>query len=770
MVSKSLDNTSFKHGHKLVDGIAAKPGWVILAAGILTLVLGFGVTMLGVNFSLTAFVSEDDPLLIEFNRYEREFGNDDTIVVALNSESGIFNEESLKLLSKLTRQLEAVPDVDRVTSLSNHTQIRSLNDELHVGPLLPERVEWTSEFLQSRRAVALADEVIPNYLLSLNAQTTLVFAQLRPALDDPIDLGAAVSATRSVVQGLEREGHRFFVAGGPAITAGFEEEATKDLTVLLPMMFLLVVICLAWTLKSIVSVFLALTVVGLSIVATFGLAGWLGIPITNSSSFLPQILIAIGIADGVHLLSVFFRTMAQGQDKNEAARHSLLKNFQPTILTTLSTGIGFLSFTNSPIQSIADFGFLAGSGVLFAWIYSYGALGPLLFLLPIKVRASTERSRDQSVQRTQAFVGVLIRYRRSVLLLFCGLVVVSCWLALQNRVNADPYEYFSDEVPVRIANDFILDEIGGIRGVDLILRRAPGESVLDPSFMKKVDALQKWLEEIPEVTRTVSLVNIIKSMNRSLNNDNPNYYVVPETIEAVSQFLLLYSMSSSDSSDLKHLVTEENDALHITILWTLSDSVEWIAAEEKILEHARANGLTPNITGKGTIFQHLGPYLIETFVESMSIALILMSVLLVFIFRSLRMGLLALMTNCIPLVGGAAVFYLAGRSVDFGSVLVASVCLGIAVDDTIHILSNYERLRGQGLSPCDAMVQVLEHTAPALIITTIILVAGFGTLAFGNFVPNIYFGLMTAVILVFALVTDVVFLPAVLVSEESGEP
>ena len=131
------------------------------------------------------------------------------------------------------------------------------------------------------------------------------------------------------------------------------------------------------------------------------------------------------------------------------------------------------------------------------------------------------------------------------------------------------------------------------------------------------------------------------------------------------------------------------------------------------------------------------------------------------------MGLLALLTNCIPLLGGAAVFYLAGRSVDFGSVLVASVCLGIAVDDTIHILSNYQRLQREGLHAFDAMVQVLRRTAPALAITTLILVAGFGTLAFGNFVPNIYFGLMTAVILVFALVTDVIFLPAVLVSEQS---
>ena len=307
----------------------------------MTIALSYGLTRLGVDFSLTAFVAEDDPLLVEFKRFESDFGNDDKIVVGLHSPSGIFDKETIDSLAAMTLELADIDDVDG--SDLPITQVRSVDDELRVEQLLPTGVEWTPEFLASRRDIALQDEVIPNYLLSKNGQTTLLFVQLRPAFDDPVDLGAAVRAVRAMVKKYESKTAQIYVAGGPAITASFEEEAMKDLTVLLPMMFVLVIVCLAVTLKSVWSIGLALMVVFLSIIATFGTAGWLGVPVTNTSSFLPQILIAIGIADAVHILTVFLRHRSSGHERAVAAAHSLVKNLQPTVLTTVSTSTAFIS-------------------------------------------------------------------------------------------------------------------------------------------------------------------------------------------------------------------------------------------------------------------------------------------------------------------------------------------------------------------------------------------------------------------------------------------
>ena len=202
----------------------------------------------------------------------------------------------------------------------------------------------------------------------------------------------------------------------------------------------------------------------------------------------------------------------------------------------------------------------------------------------------------------------------------------------------------------------------------------------------------------------------------------------------------------------------------MSVLSTLSASSEFEAAVKKIEAKARDLGLDVMTTGKSKLYQFLNGYVVESFVQSISVALVCISLLLIIYFRSLSVGVLALITNTIPLMIGGAVLYLSGRAMDVGTVIVASVCLGIAVDDTIHVLSNYKRQRSEGKSRNQSVTNVLAYTTPALIITTTILVVSFGTLAFGIFVPNVYFGIMCAVILSIALIVDLTFLPAVLIS------
>jgi predicted RND superfamily exporter protein len=295
-----------------------------------------------------------------------------------------------------------------------------------------------------------------------------------------------------------------------------------------------------------------------------------------------------------------------------------------------------------------------------------------------------------------------------------------------------------------------------------VVRAEKEDGVKELEFLKKVEAFQEWLEAKPEVTRTLSVVDILKATHRSLNGGDQAFYKLPDNKEMIGQELFLYTMSLPQGMDINDRITLKNDAIRVTALWTISDSKRWMATAAEVANHAAKSGLDITITGKGNIYQSMNPYVVESFVRSITIALVLISILLIVVFGSFKMGMIALLPNCIPLLLGGAAFWFLGKSIDIGSVLVMSVCLGIAVDDTIHILSNYNRLIKDGLSPQDAAAEVLAHTSPALIFTTIILVLGFGTLAFATFVPNIYFGIMTAIILTLALFTDLTFLLAVL--------
>ena len=757
--------TSFV-GQTFVDFIGKYP-WVTLLIGLIALgSLTPGLKQIQTDFTHTGFFFDDDPMLLEFNAFERQFGNDDSLIIGVHSPSGIFDVDSASLIQTLTEQMWLMPDIIRVTSLSNYSWVHAEGDDILVEPFFPDDVELTQELLDARKNIALNHEVLPDYLISKNSKTALLYARIRPSIDGIVEAPPIVEAARKLSEAVKRTDHSFYVVGGPAINASFKEATQTDLQRLMPILLGLIVLCLLLSLRSVISTILALVVVVFTIVPAMSISGWTGFPITSVTGILPQILVAICVADGVHILSVFRQSLRDGQSKREAANYTLAKNFLPTLLTSISTSIGFFSFGTANLKSLAGLGVLAGCGVLLAWFVSYFILGPLIYILPSFIKAAPAEKLHTRLNRATAFTAVVTKFRKPIIIVFSFITVGAAGLTANNEVNSDPYQYFAPGVALRDANDFITAEVGGARGLEIVVRSGREDGVKEPEFLKQVETFQKWLEKRPEVTRTLSVVDILKATNRSLNGDNQEFYRLPDTREMIGQELFLYTMSLPQGMDINDRITLKNDAIRVTVLWTLSDSKRWMEETALVARHAKESGLDVTITGKGNIYQSMNPYVVESFVRSISVALLLISILLIAVFGSVKMGMIALLPNCIPLLLGGAAFWFFGKSIDVGSVLVMSVCLGIAVDDTIHLLSNYNRLIKDGLSPQKATAEVLAHTSPALIFTTLILVLGFGTLAFATFVPNIYFGIMTAIILTLALFTDLTFLLAILTKEE----
>ncbi|MEC8050136.1 MAG: MMPL family transporter [Myxococcota bacterium] len=753
-------------GRKLVDFMESKP-LLVLALGLVgVFALTPGLKKITADFTHTGFFYDDDPMLEEFNAFERQFGNDDSVILAVHSPDGIFDVESAELLLEVTEKMWLLPDIIRVTSLANYSWVHAEGDDILVDPFLPDDIPLTQELLDERKAIALSHEVIPDYLVNKSADTAMLYAKLRPGLDSVVKTGPLINAARELAAEMSKGEHQIFVSGGPAINTGFQEATQNDLERLVPFLMGLIILTLLVALRSPLAVVLSLSVVIFTVIATFSMTGLTGYPITSLTGILPQILIAICVADAVHILTVFRQARRAGKSKEESARYTMLKNFLPTVLTSISTSIGFFSFGTANLSGLVGLGVLAGFGVLAAWFVTYFILGPLLFLLPSRIKPAPEEKLAASLGLATSLTNWLSRHRRAVIGSFAVVVVGSLVLTLNNRVNSDPYLYFKKGLPLRDANDFITEKVGGSRGLEIVLRTGTEDGVKEPAFLKKVEAYQAWIDQQPGVTRTLSIVDILKATNRSLNGDEPSMYRLADTKELIGQELFLYTMSLPQGMDINDRVTVKSDALRLTVLWTISESDAWVEAREGILAKGQEMGFDMTITGKGNIYQSMNPYVVGSFVRSISVALILISILLIVVFGSVRLGLIALIPNCIPLIMGGAVFYLIGKDIDIGSVLVMSVCLGIAVDDTIHMLTNFHRLRREGMPAQEATAELIAHTSPALIFTTIVLVCGFGTLAFGSFIPNIYFGIMCAIILSMALFTDMTFLPSLLVRDD----
>ncbi len=738
-----------------------------------------GLRLLQSNFTHTAFFYDEDPLLKRFNAFERQFGNDDTVLFMLHSPSGVFNKDMAELVVDMTERIWKLPEIIRVDSLSTFNWVHTEAGEMIVEPLLPDDMPLTPALLAERKKVAFAHESLPYYLLSPDGKTTMLYGRVKPSLDKgaadaPLIMHAVTKMLAEIKSAHPSNDYTIHVAGAPPITNGFEESARHDVTTLLPIVLIMIVLFLALSLRSLGGVVYPMTIILLSAVMTVGAAGYLHVEISTITTILPHILIAIGVADSVHILSHFYRSLRSEVPQIEAAEHALSYNVQPTLLTTISTAIGFLAFSTSTIKSLAGLGLIAGLGTLLVWLMTYLLMGPLMRLVPAFVRpkdkgASEEKTRADTLSNTTyerpwvaSYVRWVHRWRKLIVLSTLTCAVLAGLIATQNTVNSDPYRYFSTDTALRQSQEFMLNTLRATPGLNLTIRTGKQDGIKDPKFMRKVDAFENEMENMPELRSSTSIVEIVKQTHRSLHDDQESFYAIPDTQEAIAQELMLYSMNLPQGMDLNDSVNVGNDALRIRLMGVETNSTTNVALAHKLEARGKELNLNVQVDGKMYLYQSMNGHVVDAFIISMSVALVLISLMLAVYFRSLRVGLLALIPNLIPLVIGGALLIGMGQSLDIGTVLVFSVCLGIAVDDTIHLVVNSRRYEASGIEPLQALTQILSTTGPALITTTVVLVAAFGTFSLSNFVPNANFGFLTAIVLSTALVFDLLFLPALL--------
>lgn len=741
----------------------------IALAGLLLAVLIPGVSKLQADFSYRIWFRETDPMLAKFDAFERRFGNDEMLAVAIDLPDGVFEPEAIELVQNITRDMWQVPEVIRVDSLTNYNWTHAEtgpdgSDELVVEPLLDDQESYTPEEIANRKAVALNHEVIPGYLVSKDATATVIYAWLKPTIGGSPNFEEVVTGAREVAARYENpDHHTIYITGPAAVSHTFKEVTQADLKVMVPILLLAVAFFLWLSFRRLVGIVLPFFVIFSSIVAVLGFAGWIGIKFNNLTATVPHILVAISVADAVHILVTFFQFRSNGMERKQAAHQTLVKNLQPTLLTSVSTAIGFYSFASAQIIPIVYMGILAGTGTMIAWLITIFVLGPAMVHLPLKVK-----KKAQVVKPTEAhplavrYAAWLQRWRFQIIGGFILITIAAGYLAYQNEINSNPFKYFAENVPTRVANEFAEARIGGMLGMEVTINSGKPDGIKDPVFLKRVEAFQKWIDSLPHISKTIAITDIIKQTNRSLHGDDQGAYIIPDDQELVAQEIFLYTMSLPQNMDLNNRITLDNDMLRLTAMSSLHESKQSLIEIARVEAKAKELGLDAYVTGKMPLYHGMNPYVVNAFIRSISIALLLVSFLMLITFRSISLGLISMVPNLVPLVIGAGLMFVLGKDLDIGTVLVTSTCLGIAVDDTIHFLANYNTWRRLGVTREEAVAQVITHTGPALVVTTMVLVMAFTTFAFSSFVPNINFGIITAIVLSTALVTDGVLLPALL--------
>jgi predicted RND superfamily exporter protein len=542
----------------------------------------------------------------------------------------------------------------------------------------------------------------------------------------------------------------------------FPSASLDDMKSLYPVMFVAVIMVLVVMLRSIPGTLSTVIIIILMILATMGLTGWLGIKMSPPTTTVPIVIMTLAIADCVHILVNFLHGMRDGESKYQAMMESLRINLQPIFLTTLTTAIGFLSLNFSDAPPFRDLGNMAAMGVVLAFFLSVTFLPAMMMLLPVKA-LNGDTLGSIAMVRFSEFV---VRYKKQLL---WGMGIVVLLLISQipnNRLDDQFVKYFDETITFRQATDFATENLTGIYLIEYSLESGEAGGISDPQFLQKVEAFAEWYRQQPHVLHVNTITDIMKRLNRNMHEDIDDWYRLPDKRDLSAQYLLLYEFSLPFGLDLNNQINVKKSATRFSVTMESLSTKQLLDIEQQaqvwLQEHApgmRINGASPIV-----MFAHISKRNIISMLKGTTLALVMISIILIFALRSLRVGGLSLIPNLVPIGMAFGLWGLFVGEVGLALSVVAGMTLGIVVDDTVHFLSKYLRARREkSMDREDAVRYAFSTVGTALWVTSLVLMVGFGILAFSHFQLNAGMGLLTAITLGLALVADFLFLPPLLI-------
>jgi len=743
--------------------------WITVLLAVLWIMgMGAGAQYLTFTNDYRVFFGEDNPQLMAFENLQDTYAKNDNVMFVLVPQDGkVFTRETLTAVAWLTERAWETPYSTRVESLSNYQHTSAVEDDLLVEDLAYEPENLSDTDLVRIRDIAINEPVLVNRLISPAAHVTGVNITIElPGVDPIVENPEVVTFVRELRSEFKTEFPDIDVklTGIIMMNQAFPEASQYDMSTLFPLMLLLFVIVLYFWVKGFSGTITTFIIIIFSIVGAMGMAGWFGIALTPPSFSAIMIIPTMAIADSVHVLMNYLLMMQKGETREEAMVDSIRINFQPVFLTSITTTIGFMSMNFSDAPPFHDLGNIVAMGVMIAFVLSVTFLPAMMLLLPGKQRVG-ETASSRAMQRFAEFVIA----KRGKLLIGMGL---GCLLLVsfvpKNELNDDFVKYFSEKIEFRRDADFASANLSGLYLVDYSLESGLDGGVSDPEFQQNIENFANWYRQQPEVIHVNVISDTFKRLNKSLHGDEQSWYRLPDVRELAAQYLLLYEMSLPYGLDLNNQINIDKSATRMTVMLRNMTTKTVLALELRAQQWLRNNvpasmhneGASPTI-----MFSNIGERNIKSMLLGTTLALILISIILVFALRSFKIGLLSLIPNLIPAALAFGAWGLVVGQIGLALSVVTGMTLGIVVDDTVHFLSKYLRARREkGLDARDAVRYAFSTVGLALVVTSIVLVAGFTVLTFSAFALNSNMAIMTAVTIIFAIIADFLLLPPLLMA------
>lgn len=765
-------NQSHSSHRSALNWTVYNPWKVISATLLFVMFLGYFMQFVAPSISFKDLLGEDWPSLKSYESMQKEYIADDNLLVMIEAKDGdAFTQDILAGTQALTAALWKTPYSIRVESVTNFQHTRANGDDLEVGDLIPLPRSLSYSGLQEAKDIALNDPIALHRVVNPSGNVLAVNVVFHFPMVSGDEKLIAFAAVESLVDQFRQDQPQtnVYIGGLTALDATVMMLSMNETGLFLGLVLLLAVVLLVVLLRSIVPVLVSVIVMLFSVMAALALSGMMGWKMTPFTSIVPMLVLIIAIADCIHFITVFVKRMNLGEDKKLALCNSLKINIKAIVITSVTTAIGFLTFNFSGSDSIAALGNESAFGVMVAGLLSLTFLPAMLSLLPVKVY----RPNIVPAGRYQKLAQTVFTYRRGI---FISCMVVTVLLGTnipKNTFDDNIPTYFSETLPWRQANDFGEKQFGSAFNFTYSLSAEAGSSVADPAYLQKVEAFTDYLRELPKAAYVKSLADTFKRLNKSMHGDDPAYYRLPEDRNLAAQYLLMYEMSLPYGLDLSDQINLDKSASKILVAFESMSVVDTLALDKDIKRWLATN--MPETEALSSGVQIMFAELISQDTIGLTfgavLGLLIISMLLIFMLRSVKLGLISVLPNLIPIVMAFGLWGLLVGQVGFGLAMVSGMSIGIIVDDTVHFLTKYlYGRRTLAMNAKDAVAYTYETVGSSLVFTTLVLVSAFLIMmGVSEFRVNTDMGKMTSLILCFALLFDLLALPALLMMFDQKE-
>ncbi len=788
-----------EHGFEALGRAIYRHHWkTLILVFALVAVMVSQIPKLTLDTSTEGFLHKEDPALLAYNGFRDQFGRDEFVVVAVTAPQ-IFAPEFLQKLKALHQELEEnVPHLDDITSLINARDTRGAEGELIVEDLLEHWPEQPDE-IAAIRDRALANPVYRNLLLSEDGSITTIVIRtdaysregatddVLAAFDEGLEITAepAVPAERKyltdaenselaraiqkIAGGYDSPDFRVHVAGSPVVSDVLKTAMQENMRRFMGMALLLIAAILALLFRRISGVILPLTVVVLSLLSTFGLMGAIGIAVKLPTQILPSFLLAVGVGASVHLLSIFYRRLQHSHDKQEAIAYSLGHSGLAIVMTSLTTAAGLASFAGAEVAPISDLGIVASSGVMIALVYTIVLLPALLSVTPIKPKTSDRAHSRHARMDTLLTAVATVSTRRRKLILTISAAVLAFGLAgiSQVKFSHKPFDWLPTTNPARQASDFIDQNMRGASSVEVVVDTGQENGLYQPAIMQGLEQLSREVETLAAgptaVGKSLSVADILKEIHKALNENREEFYHIPDNRELIAQEFLLFENSGSD--DLEDFVDSQFRQARFTAKMPWTDAIYLPAFIDELKGHFQqslGDDVELTVTGMNALLGRTMSAAIHSMSWSYVYAGVVITVMMVLLMGDLRIGLISMIPNLTPIILIVGLMGWFGIPLDLFTLLIGSIAIGLAVDDTIHFMHNYRRYHRATGDVDYAVRETLLGSGRAMLVTTLVLSIGFFIYIFSTLTNVINFGLLTGSAIILALLADFFLAPALM--------